>query len=140
MPSRVVQTYNNICQTCKFFALTVKFRSQKYLPVVYVSRVDLLPKPKEGKITVNMRRIINTSGSFNGIEIALETIINNIKWNNAWIVLLLNSNGWTLVENIFLNSKRKHAPSFVFANCNSSQRGIYVKCIINTATCKSRCN
>ena len=34
---------------------------------MYVSRVDLLPRPKEGKIIVNMRRIINTSGSFSGI-------------------------------------------------------------------------
>ena len=82
-PGHVVQTYNNIRQTCKFFDLIVKFRAQQYLPVVYVSRVDLLPKPKEGKITANMRRIINTFGSFNGIVIAWKTIINNKKWNNA---------------------------------------------------------
>ena len=42
-----------------------------------------LPKPKEGRITVNMRRIINTFGSFSGIVIALKTIFNNRKWNNA---------------------------------------------------------
>ena len=50
-PGHVVQTYNNICQTCKFSDLIVKFRAQQYLPVVHVSRVGLLPKPKEGKIT-----------------------------------------------------------------------------------------
>ena len=87
-----------------------------------------------------MQSIIYTFRSFNGIEIALEPIINNIKWKNAWIVLLLNSNGWTPLENIFWKSKRKHVLSFVFANCNSSHRGIYVKCITNTATYKSRCN
>ena len=102
----VVQTYSNIRQTCKFFDLIVKFRAQQYLPVVYVSRVDLLPKPKEGKITVNVRRIINTFGSFSRIVIALKTIINNKKWNNAWIVLLLNGNEWMLLENIFWKSKR----------------------------------
>ena len=48
-PGHVVQTYNNIRQTCKFFDLTMKFRAQQYLPVVNVSRVDLLPKPKEGR-------------------------------------------------------------------------------------------
>ena len=73
---------------------------------MYVSRVDLSPKPKEGKITVNMRRIINTFGSFSGIVIALKTIINNKKWNNALIVLLLNGNRWMLLENIFWKSKR----------------------------------
>ena len=82
-PGHVVQTYNNIRQTCKFFDLILKFRAQHYLPVVYVSRVDLLPKPKEGKITVNMRRIINKFGSFSGIVIALKTFISNKKWNNA---------------------------------------------------------
>ena len=84
----------------------MKFSAQQYLPVVYVLRVDLLPKPKEGKITVNMRRIINTFRSFSGIVIALKTIINNKKWNNAWIFLLLNGNGWMLLENIFWKSKR----------------------------------
>ena len=84
----------------------MKFSVQQYLPVVYVLRVDLLPKPKEGKITVNMRRIINTFGSFSRIVIALKTIINNKKWNNAWIVLLLNGNGWMVLENIFWKSKR----------------------------------
>ena len=63
--------------------------------------MDLLPKPKEGKITVNMRIIINTFGSFSGIVIALKTMISNKIWNNAWTVLLLNGNGWMLLENIF---------------------------------------
>ena len=84
----------------------MKFSAQQYLPVVYVLRVDLLPKPKEGKITVNMRIIINMFGSFSGIVIALKTIINTKKWNNVWIVLLLNGNGWMLVENIIWKSKR----------------------------------
>ena len=44
------------------FDLIVKFRAQQYLLVVYISRVDLLPKPKEGRITVNMQRIINALG------------------------------------------------------------------------------
>ena len=57
-------------------------------------------------MTINMGRIINTFGSFSGIVIALKTIINNKKWNNAWIVLLLNENGWMLSENIFWKSKR----------------------------------
>ena len=57
-------------------------------------------------MTINMGRIINTFGSFSGIVIALKTIINNKKWNNAWIVLLLNENGWMLLENIFWKSKR----------------------------------
>ena len=100
-PGHVVQTYNNIRQTCKFFDLIMKLRAQQYLPVVYVLRVDLLSKPKEGNITINMRRIINTLGSFSGIVIALKTIINNEKLNNAWIVFLLNGNGWMLLENIF---------------------------------------
>ena len=105
-PGHVVQTYNIICQTCKFFDLIVKSCAQQYLPVVYVSRVDLLPKPKEGKVTVNMRTTINKFGSFSCIVIALKTIINNKKWNNAWIVLLLSGNGWMLLENIFWKSKR----------------------------------
>ena len=58
-PGHVVQTYSNIRQTCKFFDLIVKFHAKQYLPVVHVSRVDLLPKPKEGKITINMQRITN---------------------------------------------------------------------------------
>ena len=75
--SHFVQTYNNIRQSCKFFELTVKFRAQQYLPVMYVLKVDLLPKPKEGRIIVNMRRIMNTFGSFSGIVIVLKTIINS---------------------------------------------------------------
>ena len=75
----VVQTYNNICQSCKFFDLTVKFHAQQYLPVMYASRVDLLPKPKEGRIIVNMQRIIDTFGSFSSIAIVLKTIINSNK-------------------------------------------------------------
>ena len=53
-PGHVVQTYNNIRHICKFFDLIVKFRARQYLTVVYVSRNNLLPKPKEGKITVNI--------------------------------------------------------------------------------------
>ena len=57
----------------------MKFRAQWYLPVNYVSRVDILPKPKEGRIIVHMQRIINTFGSFSSIAIALKTIINSNK-------------------------------------------------------------
>ena len=49
-------------------------------------------KLKESRIIVNTQRIINMFGSFNGIVIALKTIINNKEWNNAWTVSLLNSN------------------------------------------------
>ena len=91
---------------CRFCDLIVKFRAQQYLPVVYVSRVDLLPKLKEGRIKVDVRIIINTLGLFSGILIALKSTFNNKKWNNAWIVLLLSSNGWILLDNIFWKSKR----------------------------------
>ena len=105
-PGHIVQTYNNICQTCRFCDLIMKFRAQQYLPVVYVSRVDLLPKLKKGRIKVDVRIIINTFGLFSGILIALKSIFNNKKWNNSWIVLLLSSNGWILLGNIFWKSKR----------------------------------
>ena len=71
----VVQTSNNIRRTCKSFDLMVKFLAQQYLPVVYVSRVDLLPKPIEGWTTVNMQRIINRFGSFSGTVMALKTVL-----------------------------------------------------------------
>ena len=40
-------------------------------------------KLKESRIIVNTERIINMFESFNDIVIALKTIINNKKWNNA---------------------------------------------------------
>ena len=41
---------------------------------------------------MNTQRIVNMFESFNDIVIALKTIINNKKWNNAETVSLLNSN------------------------------------------------
>ena len=52
MPSHFVQTNNNIREACNLFDLIVKFRTQQYVPMVYISRVDLLPKLRLGSQSI----------------------------------------------------------------------------------------
>ena len=50
------------------------------------------PKSQLG-IRVNMQQIIQNARSFSGLVLELKRIINNHRWNNTWLDLVVSSHG-----------------------------------------------
>ena len=67
----------------RFFQIVADGKTRAFLPQIYFSRPDLVPKPVKGKITVNMQQLIKNFGSFSGIVMSLKDIINHPKYCSA---------------------------------------------------------
>ena len=100
-PNHVVATFNSIRLVSRFFQIVADAKTGAFLPQVYFSRPDLLPKPVKGKITVNMQRLTRNFGSFSGIVMSLKDIIHHSKYCTSWLVLALIKYSWYIIENIF---------------------------------------
>ena len=105
-PNHVIVMYNNIRQVCRFFNIVISNRARSFLPRVHISRPDLLTKPVNGKIRLNMQRVIRTFGSFSGLVIDLRSIINHPNWNSAWLLLAAESCSWFVMDNIYWRSRK----------------------------------
>ena len=82
-------------------------KGMDHLPRVYISGPFALPKQrKSGEIFVNMQRIIRSYGSMSGIVLEVKRIMNNPKWNTAWIYLFEKAFGWYIIKNIIWKSKK----------------------------------
>ena len=79
-------------------------RAMRLLPQVYVLYTNVLPKSRLG-IRVNMQRIIQNAGSFSGLVLELKRIINNHRWNRAWLDLIVLWRGWYIITSIFWKTK-----------------------------------
>ena len=97
----VVATFNGVRSVSRFFHVVAVTRTRAFLPQVYFSRPDFLPKPVKGKITVNMLQLIRNFGLFSGIVMSLKDIINHSKYCTAWLVLPVSKYSWYIIENIF---------------------------------------
>ena len=100
-------TYNNIKEVCVFWRTVMLSKARKYLPSVYLSLPEILPRGSNCRIVCNMQRIIRNTGSFSGLTLELKNIINNPKWHTTWTELVLMAHGWYVIENIFGN-RRNH--------------------------------
>ena len=60
-PSYVVYTFNALRSACKFWRIVLDPKAMKYVPQVYLSHPDILPKSKEPVVQVNMKRIIRNA-------------------------------------------------------------------------------
>lgn len=105
-PSHVVLTYNAIKQVNKFWEIIMTSKGRQFLPNVYVPRVDILPKAIQGRIVVNVQRIIRNFGPFSGLSLELKNIINHPRWNSAWIEIVVYAYGWYVLENLFWKSRK----------------------------------
>ena len=86
-PSHGIFTYNSIKEVCVFWKIVMLSNARKYLPSVYLSLPEVLPRGLNGRIVSNMQRIIQNTGSFSGLTLELKNIINNPKWHTALIEL-----------------------------------------------------
>ena len=105
-PSHVVYTFNALRSVCKFWRIVLDAKAMKYLPQVYFSHPDILPKSKGPVVQVNMQRIIRNAGSFSGLVIDMKKILNSEKWNRAWLDLILLSHGWYIIINVWWKTKK----------------------------------
>ena len=80
----MVATFNGIRSVSRFFQIVADAKTRVFLPQVYFSRPDLLPKPVKGKVTVNMQRLIKNFDLFSGIVMSLKDVINHPKYCTAW--------------------------------------------------------
>ena len=77
--------------------------------------------------------------TFHAVVVTLKTIINNKKWKNVWILLLLSSSRWTLWR-IFFGNPRDNMDSFLYLPTVVVTNVDYIKRTIHTAIHKSICN
>ena len=77
----------------------------KNLPQVYFSHPDIFPKLKEAVVRVNKERIIHNAGLFSGLVINMKKILDSEKWNRVWLDLVLLSQGWYVIRNLWWKTK-----------------------------------
>ena len=70
---KMFNVLRNVNQFWKIGADSQKFKQM--LPRVYFSWTDCLPAAKDGKVLVNMIKIINTMGKGSGLVASLKEII-----------------------------------------------------------------
>ena len=104
-PVHTFVTYHNLRNVCKFSRLILNLeRAKQLLPQVYVPYNNVLPKNRLG-IKVNMQWITQNAGSFSGLVLELKRIINNHRWNKAWLDLIILLHGRYIITNIFWKIK-----------------------------------
>ena len=100
-PNHVCWTFNNMINAVPAFRIFEK-KGTDHLPRVFISDAFALPKQRNsGEIFVNMQRIIRSYGSISGIVLELKRIINNPKWNTAWISLFAEAFRWYIKKKSF---------------------------------------
>ena len=104
-PNHVVATFNDIQSVSRFFQIVADARTRAFLPQVYFSRLDLLPKPVKGKIPVSVQRLVKNFGSFSGIVMSLKDIINHPKYCTASLVLAVSKYSWYIILKILFRKK-----------------------------------
>ena len=102
-----LETYHTLRLVCQLWKIIVDSdRIKILLPKIYFSNLKVLPEAKNGKLTVTMRRIINSMGKRSGLVLSLKHIINDSKWNLAWLQLSPLPYGWFLILKIFIRKIR----------------------------------
>ena len=78
-----------------------KKKGQRLLPKIYINRVNILPKAKEGtgEITVNVKRLRKTFGAYGGFLLEIKRIIEDSQWRCGWLVLVAEECGWYSIRN-----------------------------------------
>ena len=104
-PVHTAVTYHNLRNLWKFWCLIVDSeKAKQLLPHVYMPYTNVLSKSRLG-ISINMQQIIRNAGSFSGLVLELKRIINNHRWNKAWLDLIVLSHVWYIITNIFWKTK-----------------------------------
>ena len=88
---KMFNVLRNVNQFWRIIADSQKFKQM--LPRVFFSWTDCLPAVKDGKVLVNMNKIIKTMRKGSGLVASLKEIISESRWHLAWLELLAQPYG-----------------------------------------------
>lgn len=95
------KTFSSIVHTCSRFKMINK-KARKFLPRIHVNLDNDMKKTSfNRKIKLSIRKLSKKYGQNSGLLSRIAELVNDKKWNSAWLILVEDGKSWYTIERIY---------------------------------------